>query len=39
MIEKGWANAKDAIHSGPYIRISKDGKIIRIPLEGNPVLK
>ena len=38
LIEHGWKNAKDLIHSGPYIRIARDGKILRIPLSGNPVL-
>ncbi|MBN1981663.1 MAG: hypothetical protein JW795_09035, partial [Chitinivibrionales bacterium] len=39
IIEKGHPNAKDPLHSGPYVRISRDGKIERIPLSGNPVLK
>lgn len=39
MIELGWPNAKDPLHAGPYVRISRDGKIIRIPLEGNPTLR
>ncbi|MFW9928263.1 MAG: hypothetical protein ACFFD1_02620, partial [Candidatus Thorarchaeota archaeon] len=39
MIEKGWSNAQDLIHSGPYLRITKDGNVIRIPLKGNPTLK
>jgi len=39
MLEEGWPNAKDPLHSGPYVKISKDGKVTRIPLKGNPVLK
>ena len=38
LIEHGWKNAKDLVHSGPYVRIARDGKIIRIPLSGNPAL-
>ena len=37
-IEQGWKNAQDLIHSGPYVRITRDGSIIRIPLSGNPEL-
>ncbi len=39
MLEEGWPNAKDPLHSGPYVKISKDGKVTRTPLKGNPVLK
>jgi len=39
MIERGWPNATDPLHAGPHVTISKDGKIIRIPLEGNPPLR
>ena len=39
IIEEGWPNAKDPLHSGPYVKISKDGKVTRTPLKGNPVLK
>jgi hypothetical protein len=39
MIEKGRPDATDPLHSGPYLKISKDGIVERIPLEGNPVLK
>jgi hypothetical protein len=38
MIEDGWPGASDPLHSGPYLRVSQDGTITRIPLEGNPVL-
>ena len=39
MIERGWPGAADPLHSGPYVRISRNGEIVRIPLEGNPVLE
>jgi transposase-like protein len=39
MIEEGWPGATDPLHVGPYLRVSRDGKIVRIPLAGNPVLK
>lgn len=39
LLEKGWPGATDPLHAGPYMRISRDGQIIRIPLEGNPTLK
>ena len=38
LIEQGWKNAQDLVHSGPYVRIAKDGNIIRVPLFGNPGL-
>lgn len=39
MIEKGWPGAGDPLHSGPYVRISRDGVVNRIPLDGNAELK
>ncbi len=39
LLEKGWPGAKDPLHAGPYIKISRDGRITRVPLEGNPTLK
>ena len=39
LLEKGWEGAKDPLHSGPYMKISRNGKIDRIPLAGNPTLK
>jgi hypothetical protein len=39
LLEKGWPGAKDPLHSGPYMKISKDGQVTRIPLQGNPTLK
>ncbi|HMS30756.1 MAG TPA: RHS repeat-associated core domain-containing protein, partial [Saprospiraceae bacterium] len=39
LLEKGWPGAKDPLHEGPYMKISRDGQIIRIPLQGNPTLK
>jgi len=38
MLEDGWAGATDPLHSGPYLRISRNGQIVRIPLAGNPAL-
>ncbi|MEM7382781.1 MAG: hypothetical protein AAF400_00385 [Bacteroidota bacterium] len=38
LIERGWENTTDLAHSGPYVRIARDGKITRIPLSGNPAL-
>jgi RHS repeat-associated protein len=39
LLEEGWPKAKDPLHQGPYMKISRDGKITRIALEGNPILK
>ncbi len=39
LLEKGFLESKDALHRGPYMKISKDGNVTRIPLEGNPTLK
>lgn len=39
LLEKGWPGAKDPLHAGPYMKISRDGQITRIPLQGNPTLK
>jgi len=39
LLEKGWPGTKDPLHSGPYMKISRNGNVDRIPLEGNPVLK
>lgn len=38
IIEPGWPNATDPTHAGPYVKVSKGGKVIRIPLLGNPAL-
>jgi hypothetical protein len=40
MIEEGDPSAAggDAIHKGPYVRISQNGEITRIALDGNPAL-
>ena len=39
LLEKGWSGAKDPLHAGPYMKISRNGQITRIPLSGNPTLK
>ncbi len=39
LLEKGWPGAKDPLHAGPYMKISRNGKVTRIPLAGNPTLK
>ncbi|MBL7790954.1 MAG: hypothetical protein JNK77_01425 [Saprospiraceae bacterium] len=39
LLEKGWPGAKDPLHAGPYMKISRDGQVMRIPLVGNPTLK
>ncbi|MHB8143976.1 MAG: hypothetical protein ACYDGX_10085 [Thermoleophilia bacterium] len=38
MLEEESPTAEDPLHQGPYVKISKDGIVTRIPLEGNPVL-
>ncbi|HET7117824.1 MAG TPA: hypothetical protein VFI29_15120, partial [Hanamia sp.] len=38
LLEKGWPGSSDPLHVGPYMKVSRDGKITRIPLAGNPVL-
>ena len=38
LLEKGWPGAKDPLHSGPYMKVSRNGEITRIPLAGNPIL-
>jgi RHS repeat-associated protein len=37
-IEEGWEKLKSPIHAGPYVKISRRGKAVRIPLKGNPLL-
>ncbi|MHB8858103.1 MAG: RHS repeat domain-containing protein [Thermoleophilia bacterium] len=37
-LEKGTPVADDPLHRGPYIKISRNGSVVRIPLEGNPAL-
>jgi len=32
-LEKGWPGAKDPLHAGPYMKISRNGKVERIPLQ------
>ncbi|HEX9865256.1 MAG TPA: RHS repeat-associated core domain-containing protein, partial [Acidimicrobiia bacterium] len=39
MVEMGWPNATDPLHAGPYLRVSRDGVVDRIPLAGNPTLE
>ena len=39
-LEKGWGNFQDPLHNGPYVRIpGTQNGILRVPLDGNPVLK
>ena len=37
-IETGVPGHKDPVHSGPYVKVSRNGKVDRIPLQGNPML-
>lgn len=37
-IERGWPGAPDPLHAGPYLKISRDGQITRIPMQGNSTL-
>ncbi len=37
-IETGVPGHTDPVHSGPYIKISRNGQTQRIPLRGNPAL-
>lgn len=39
ILEKGTPGAKDPLHSGPYMKVSRNGRVTRIPLKGNPTLK
>lgn len=39
LLEKGWPSAKEPLHTGPYMKISRDGQVTRLPLAGNPTLK
>ena len=40
MLEFGDIASKDlkGVHRGPYIRVTRHGKVTRVPLEGNPAL-
>jgi hypothetical protein len=38
-VEGGWPGHVDPLHSGPYVKISRDGMIERIPLQGSPALE
>jgi len=37
-IEAGTPGHEDPLHSGPYVKVSKNGFTHRIPLQGNPTL-
>lgn len=37
-IELGFPHARSPLHRGPYVKISHHGKIVRVPLAGNPTL-
>ncbi|WP_188037022.1 putative T7SS-secreted protein [Actinotalea sp. JY-7885] len=39
MLERGVPDASDLLHFGPYLRVSRDGETIRVPLAGNPDLE
>lgn len=39
LLEKGWPGAKDPLHAGPYMKISRNGTVESVPLQGNPTLK
>ena len=39
LLEKGVPGAKDPLHAGPYIKISRNGIKERVPLAGNPTIK
>jgi len=38
-IESGVRGHSDPLHSGPYVKVSRNGDTVRIPLLGNPVLE
>ena len=38
LIEEGNPSNPDPLHQGPYVKITKHGNPVRIPLAGNPVL-
>ena len=39
LLERGWRDAeKGSLHDGPYMKVSRNGEIKRVPLEGNPTL-
>lgn len=38
LLERGTKNSRDLLHQGPYIKVSKNGNVTRIPLYGNPSL-
>jgi hypothetical protein len=37
-LEMGTPRHEDPLHSGPYIKVSKNGLTHRIPMQGNPTL-
>jgi hypothetical protein len=37
-IEPGVPGHLDLVHRGPYVKVSRNGKVERIPLQGNPML-
>jgi hypothetical protein len=37
-IEAGVPGHLDPVHQGPYVKVSRNGKVERIPLQGNPML-
>ncbi len=38
-VNKGYKNADDPVHGGPYMNVYIDGKLVRIPLKNNPIIK
>jgi len=39
LLEKGFPESKDLLHQGPYMKVSRNGIVERIPLKGNPSIK
>ena len=39
LLEKGVPTSGDPLHQGPYMKVSRNGTVERIPLEGNPTLR
>jgi hypothetical protein len=38
-IESGVPGHSDPVHAGPYVKVSRNGHTVRIPLLGNPALE
>lgn len=39
VVARGNPNSPDPLYQGPYAKFTEKGRVVRIPLKGNPTLK